>query len=152
MIILSKKIRKLIDELFDATNYTIVLYKNDIISIASPNDLGSANNYISRRTRTDSLYFSRHCETVALANSRVRKILLKRRKISNIKIINFRLSKSGLITNGCCCLACCKTLERFGISKITYSDYDGNFIKSNISDVKKTAKYSRRSRELLSKN
>lgn len=146
----TKKIKQIIEGLIPnnnfATNYTIITYGNEILAVATPSVQGSPDNYVSRRVGTSSLFYSRHCETIALANSRVRKIIQKRRKVNNIELINFRINKEGKFLNGCCCLACCRTLERFGINKIVYTDNDGNFIKTTIQNVKQNAQMSRGSR------
>lgn len=143
---LTKKIMNYVNSCITHSNFTIIIYGSQILSIAKPNDEGSRDNYISRRAKTTNLYYSRHCEVVALASTSVRKKILKKRKVNNIWIINFRKDKDGNIVNGCCCLACCKTFESFGISKIVYSNDNGKFIRSNISEVKKIAKYSQSNR------
>lgn len=143
---LSRKIMNSINNCKDHSNFTLIIYGSQILSIATPNDAGSRDNYITRKARTTKLYYSRHCEVVALSASSVRKKILKKRKVKNIWIINFRKDKDGNIVNGCCCLACCKTFESFGIDKIVFSNDYGQFIKTKISEIKTFAKYSQSNR------
>ena len=143
---LSRRLMNTVNNCITQRNFTFIIYGSQILSIAKPNDEGSRDSYITRRAKTTKLYYSRHCEVVALSASSVRKKILKKRKANNIWIMNFRKDKDGNIVNGCCCLACCKTFESFGINKIVFSNDNGQFIRSRISEVKTFANYSQSNR------
>lgn len=130
-------------------NWTIIIKGGKIISVDHSCNLGKSTNYICRKSGIINEYFTRHSEIQSL--SRIRKTVMKERKINSIKIINFAINANGELKNSKCCLACAKTLRNLGIKNIIYTNEKGNFIKDDIENVLKTAKYSKGSRMLLDK-
>ena len=118
-----------------AENWTIICKGGKILVAKTSCNLGKPTNYICRRTNVIENYITRHSEVQALAC--IRK--LKRRKVDNINIINFRISREGQIKNSKCCSLCAKVLERFGIKEVIYSTDNGYFVKEKINKIVETA-------------
>jgi hypothetical protein len=140
-----KKVYHLINSIIEnedsSKNYTVIVNGGVILSYASCCNKGKPSNYISRRAHTCDHYFTRHSEIQAL--HKLRKRLYKKRKINSLLVINFRINNKKEIKNSCCCLSCSTTLFRIGITKIIYSNDDGKFLFSSITDLLNISKYSK---------